>query len=137
MGVGAAGAGRPDSRTFAAMARALAHPEWVRRLNLFGDVVGDPAAIVTLAPDELLATACAATGLEDIGETEWPGWAETYHRQVAAIDEEADLHLLGRVVTRAEVLRILETWLRMQQAWRAQPAITTEPVDAPLFVVGP
>jgi len=29
--------------------------DWVRRLNLFGDIVGDPAAIVGLDPDELLA----------------------------------------------------------------------------------
>jgi hypothetical protein len=54
-----------------------------------------------------------------------------------AIDEEARLHTLGRVVTRAEVLRILQTWLRLQREWAEQPAILAEPVDAPLFVVGP
>jgi Sulfotransferase family len=119
------------------MPRTLAHPEWVRRLNLFGAVVGDPREVVGLDADELLATARAATGLDDTGEQSWPGWDETYRRQLTAIDAEADLHLLGRVVTRAEVLRILQTWLRLQDAWRVQPAIATEPIDAPLFVVGP
>jgi hypothetical protein len=117
--------------------RALSHPNWVRRLNLFGDVVGDPRLLVDLDPDDLLATARASTGLGDTGEREWPGWDETYRRQLIAIDEEADLHLLGRVLTRAEVLRILQTWLRLQAAWQERPAVLAEPVEAPLFVVGP
>ena len=32
---------------------------------------------------------------------------------------------------------MLQTWLRLQAAWKATPAIRAEPVDAPLFVVGP
>jgi hypothetical protein len=119
------------------MTKQLVHPEWVRRLNLFGDVVGDPQRVVGLDPDELLQVAQTATGLDDTGEDEWPGWEETYRRQLTAIDEEAELHLLGRVLTRAEVLRILQTWLRLQETWRTAPAIAAEPIAAPLFVVGP
>jgi hypothetical protein len=117
--------------------KALEHPDWVRRLNLFGDAVGDPALVAGLDPDELLATAREATGLSDTGEAEWPGWEETYRRHVAAIDAEAQLHLLGRVLTRSEVLRILSTWLRLQRWWAEHPEVLTEPVGAPLFVVGP
>ena len=116
---------------------ALVHPDWVRRLNLFGDVVGDPRLLAGLDPDELLATARASTGLDDLGEADWPGWTETYRRMVTAIDDEARLHALGRVVTRAELLKVLQTWLRLQRAWTARPAIRDEPIDAPLFVVGP
>ena len=119
------------------MTKELVHPEWVRRLNLFGAVVGDPHLVVDLDPDALLDAARASTGLADTGESQWPGWEETYRRQLTAIDEEADLHLLGRVLTRAEVLRILQTWLRLQEAWRAHPQIAAEPISEPLFVVGP
>jgi Sulfotransferase family len=119
------------------MVKELVHPDWVRRMNLFGDVVGDPRRIVSLDADELLALARATTGLDDAGELEWPGWEETYRRMLASIDEEAALHVVGRVVTRGEVLRILRTWLRLQHAWAAEPAIGAEPIDAPLFVVGP
>jgi hypothetical protein len=111
--------------------------EWVRRLNLFGDIVGDPAAIVGLDPDELLATARATTGLSDLGAADWPGWEETYRGFLTAAADEAHLHLLGRVLTRAEALKMLQTWLRLQEHWRATPAVLAEPVDAPLFVVGP
>ena len=115
----------------------LTHPDWVRRLNLFGEAVGDPAALIGLDPDELLATARATTGLDDVGEADWPGWEETYRRFVTAADREASLHLLGRVLTRAEVLRMLQTWLRLQEHWRTTPAVSAEPIEAPLFVVGP
>jgi sulfotransferase family protein len=119
------------------MTKRLAHPDWVRRLNLFGDVVGGPERLVALDGDELLALARATTGLGDVGEAEWPGWTETYERMARSLDEESRLHLLGRVTTRGEVLRVLQTWLELQACWQAEPAIARLPVDAPLFVVGP
>jgi Sulfotransferase family len=117
--------------------KELVHPDWVRRMNLFGETTGDPARMVSLGADEMLAVARAATGLDDVGAAEWPGWEETYRRLVDSIDRESQLHLVGRVMTRGEVLRNLMTWLRLQAAWAATPAIASEPVDAPLFVVGP
>jgi hypothetical protein len=119
------------------MTSGLIHPEWVRRLNLFGETTGDPAAVAGLDADELLDTARAITGLDDLGDRDWPGWEDTYRTFLAAADSEARLHLLGRFVTRAEVLRMLGTWLRLQEHWRTTPAVLAEPVDAPLFVVGP
>src|SRR5689334_1344571 len=119
------------------MTKQLAHLDWVRRLNLFGEVVGGPERLVALDGDELLALARATTGLSDVGEDEWPGWTETYERMARSIDEESQLHLLGRVTTRGEVLRVLQTWLELQACWQAEPEITRVSVDAPLFVVGP
>ena len=63
--------------------KQLVHPEWVRRLNLFGDVAGDPRSIVELDAEELLAVARAGTGTSDTGERDWPGWDETYRRLLA------------------------------------------------------
>lgn len=123
-------------RTVPAM-KELEHPDWVRRLNLFGDAVGDPARVVGLDPGELLEVARASTGLHDVGEADWPGWSETYERQLRSIDTEARLHLLGRVLARGEVLRTLETWLGLQELWRARPEVAEAPVEQPIFVVGP
>ncbi len=117
--------------------KQLAHPDWVRRMNLFGDTTGGPDRMVSLDVDEMLATARATTGLDDVGGAEWTGWEETYRRLLASIDAESRLHLVGRVMTRGEVLRMLEIWLRLQATWTATPAIASEPIDAPLFVVGP
>jgi hypothetical protein len=117
--------------------KSLSHPDWVRRLNAFGDAVGDPRDIIDLDAAELLQVARTTTGLDDLGEDEWPGWTETYERQLASIDAESQLHLLGRLLTRSEVIRVLQTWLRLQHEWRERPAITRIAIDEPLFVVGP
>jgi hypothetical protein len=106
-------------------------------MNLFGDAVGDPGLIVELDAAELVTLARATTGLDDLGEDEWPGWTETFERMLDSIDTESQLHLLGRVLTRAEVLRVVQTWLRLQDAWQTTPAIAQQAIDAPLFVVGP
>jgi Sulfotransferase family len=117
--------------------RALEHPDWFRRLDYFGESLGDPHLVVGLDADELLETARSTTGLRDLGEEEWPGWAETYERQLASIDSESDLHLLGRVLTRSEVLRVLQTWLRLNALWQSTPAVASIGIDEPVFVVGP
>jgi hypothetical protein len=119
------------------VARELQHPDWVRRLNLFGDVVGDPARLVDLDAVGMLALARSTTGLTDLGEADWPGWTDAYDAALRAIDGEARLHVLGRVLTRGEVLKVLRTWLRLQAHWDARPAVTSIAVDAPLFIVGP
>ena len=110
---------------------------WARRLNLFGEIVGNPAALVDLDPDALLALARSSTGLDDLGAAEWPGWETTYRSFLTAADAEARLNLVGRILTRAETLKVLQTWLRLQAHWQATPAVLAEPIDAPLFVVGP
>ena len=117
--------------------RELAHPDWVRRLNYLGDAVGDPRHVAGLEPDELLATARATAGFTDLGEDDWPGWTETFERQVSAINAEANLHLLGRVLTRSEILRVVQTWLRLQDAWQATPGATRRKKGGPEITSGP
>src|ERR1700733_15575527 len=117
--------------------RELEHPDWVRRLNYFGESLGDPRLVVSLDPAEMLDLARSSTGLVDLGEAEWPGWTEAYERLLRSVDAESQLHLLGRVLTRSEVLRVLRTWLQLQEAWSHNPSIATRPVNAPVFVVGP
>lgn len=108
-------------------------PSWVRRLNLFGTAVGDPARVIPLDPDELLELARSATGLEDLG-----GGAslEAYRRRVQSIDQDAQAHVVGRLLARGEVLRVLQTRLRLEQHWKRHPAVLEEPIGRPLFVVG-
>jgi hypothetical protein len=114
--------------------KKLEHLPWVRRLNLFGPSVGDPRHVVSLDADELVALARKTTGLDDFADA---GWEPAYRALVSALDGEARLHLLGRVLTRAELLRVLQTKLRLARAWSERPAILREPIAAPIFVLGP
>jgi hypothetical protein len=117
--------------------RTLEHPDWVRRLNYFGESVGDPSRIIGLGAADLLDVARSATGLSDLGDDDWPGWTETYERQLASIDAESNLHVLGRLLARSEVLRVLQTWLLLQRRWQEAPQIAAVPIKEPVFVVGP
>ena len=49
------------------MVKQLVHPDWVRRMNLFGETTGDPARMVSLDADEMLPRHARTTGLDDVG----------------------------------------------------------------------
>ena len=109
-------------------------PDWVRRINAMGAGVGGAGAMVQLDADELLRAACDATGLDDFGD---PRWEEPYRRLVAALDTEARLHVVGRLLSRHDVLRHLCTRLLLVDAARRDPGVADEAVVAPIVVTGP
>jgi len=116
-------------------ATELSHPDWVRRLNLFGDAVGDPRSLVALDPDELLAVAQASTGRTDFGDED--GWSVGYDNLIRHLDTNANLTVLGRLSARAEILRNLQTRLRLVDYSTTHPDVLDEPIVAPVFIVGP
>ena len=108
-------------------------PRWVQRMNAHADAVGGARSLVSLDPDELLATARRATGLDDFGGEEW---LAHYHVLLDAIEREASLHLAGRLLSRAEILRTLRNRLQLAELWSQRPEILRDPISAPVFVVG-
>ena len=108
-------------------------PDWLRRLNDFGPATAAPRSIVPLDPSELLASARETTGLQEIGDL---NWIETFERRIRSIDEESNANLLGRFLARAETIRVLQTKLRLHEAWAREPAILEEPIERPIFVLG-
>lgn len=109
-------------------------PAWVQHLTGMGPSLGDARALVALDADELIATASRLTRLDDFGSSEWE---EPFRRLVAALEGEADLHVLGRLMTRHDLLRHLSTRLRVLDAHRRDPAMGEEQVVAPVVVTGP
>ena len=116
-------------------ATELAHPDWVRRLNLFGDAVGDPSHLISLDADELLAVAQQSTGLTDLSSND--DWETGYRQLVEHLDARAGLTVLGRLSARAEIIRNLQTRLRLANYWRAHPDVFDEEIVEPMFIVGP
>ncbi len=108
-------------------------PVWVERLIAHGDAVGGPEHLVGLDPDELVATATAATGLDDFGDD---SWRRHFAVLLPALEQESDLHLVGRTMARTEVLRSLRNRLQLTAAWAERPTILEHPIEAPVFVVG-
>jgi hypothetical protein len=107
---------------------------WVERLIAYGRGLGDDGrSIVSLRPDDLLAAARAATGLEDAGD-DW--FRQPLDRLCTALDQEAELHLAGRLRARAELQVILQNRLHLVDLWQRKPAIADEVVQGPIIVTG-
>lgn len=113
----------------------LKHPDWLRRLNLFGDAVGSASLMVSLDPDEMLDTAATSVGLSDFGDEQ--GWAVGYRAMVTALETNAALSVFGRLAARGEIIRNLQTRLRLVDLWEQHREVRSEPVVAPLFILGP
>jgi hypothetical protein len=110
-------------------------PLSLRLLNLAGrgaTVVG--LHPVQLALEPLLQQATDNTGLNDFGGDE-------FHQPLAllldSLEREAKLSLLGRMVARGDLLRILENRLGLVALCKQHPEIAEQPVERPIFVVGP
>jgi hypothetical protein len=108
-------------------------PVWLQRLLAHGDAVGGADRLVSLEPDELLATAMRDTGLADFGGDTWRPHFDVLIR---ALTQESDLHLVGRIVVRSEILQALRNRLRLAQHWHANPDVLRREVASPVFIVG-
>ena len=86
-----------------------------------------------LDEEALIAAARRASGLRDFGDESFRG---PLRRLVAALNEEAALHPLGRVLLRQSLVRALENRLRLEALAAAHPEIGAQPVRAPVFICG-
>ncbi|HEY5910621.1 MAG TPA: sulfotransferase [Verrucomicrobiae bacterium] len=83
---------------------------------------------------KLCAEARHQTCLEDFGD---PPVEPALSVLVKSLEREAGLHPLGRFLMRIHLRTLLETRLRLTEAWRGQgTALRTEPIESPVFIVG-
>jgi hypothetical protein len=88
---------------------------------------------VTFDADELEDGACAATGLEDFGSSYY---REGLERIVAALNTEADLNDMGRVIQHATISNALMQRLKIENTYTQYPEIDDEVIGGPVFVIG-
>ena len=88
---------------------------------------------MTFDADELEEGACAATGLEDFGS---PYYREGLERIVEALNTEADLNDMGRVIQHATISNALIQRLKIEDTYRQHPEIDDQEVGGPVFVIG-
>jgi hypothetical protein len=111
-----------------------ARPFGLRVLNKTGAALrklGVP--IVRLDPDSLLQTARKSTGLTDFGHDRF---RDPLARLVESLETEAQLTILGRMIARRDLLRLLEFRLRHAELRKQHPEIEYERVEKPLFILG-
>ena len=108
-------------------------PVWAERLIEHGEAVGGAEQLVSLDAASLMDAATRSTGLSDFGEG---GFRTHFEVLVRALEEESQLHLLGRTVARTEIVQALRNRLRLADLWKRRPELLDEPVSAPVFIVG-
>jgi hypothetical protein len=108
------------------------HPDWLVKVNEEGRHLDLPS-VVPLNGPSLLEAATSNTGLSDFGSDPW---REPFEVPAGALDTESDLTLMGRVMTRAHLVMLLEARLRIEDTYRRHPEIEDEQVVAPLIIVG-
>lgn len=89
---------------------------------------------IKLDVESLLEKAMDATGLADFGGDEF---RRPLALLVEGLESEARLSLMGRLVARADLLRTLQNRLRLVELFRQHPEIAEQPIERPIFVVGP
>ena len=117
------------------MSEHTPRPDWVRRFNLMGDSVGGAEHLIPLDPNELVSLAQNITGLSDFGDFDGD-WRSRLDSMVTAIENESNLSVVGRLMTRQEILRSLQTRLHMTRRLDETPAILDEVIEAPIIVTG-
>jgi hypothetical protein len=105
----------------------------VEQLIAYGDAVGGAQQLVSLDGGELQDCAGESTGLRDFGED---GWRAHYDVFIESLERDSDLHLVGRLLARTEILRSLRNRLLLTQVWRERPELLEAPIEAPVFIVG-
>jgi len=115
-------------------------PEWVQAINR-GEVV--PIAEVARLPlgrDALVAEARAGLGLDDgagVGAIDGDeSFVDSLDVVLRALEEEAELTLIGRWMTRRFLVRLLEVRFQLAAYVQADPGVRDEEIRAPLVVTG-
>jgi len=93
----------------------------------------DLPAVVPLDAASLLAHARRVTGLDDFGDDLW---REPFAVYIRALEEEAQLTLMGRLMARNDILLWLGTRLQVTDTLQRHPEILDEEITAPMFIVG-
>lgn len=109
-------------------------PKLVRVANrIAGGLARIPPLRVGLKPDSLIAAAKKQSGLSDLGD---PSFHEPLQKLVRSIEDEAKLHALGRIITRARLVSTLVTRMRLEKRIADVPAIHDEKLTRPIVIVG-
>ncbi len=74
-----------------------------------------------------------STGLSDFGAEDW---REPFRIFIKSLEEEAELTLMGRLMTRSEIVMLLEARLRIEDTYKRHPEINDEKIVQPIIIIG-
>ena len=114
----------------------IPRPEWVERINEEGRMWADAGMLADMVPigiGSLLDAAFRETGLSDMGD---PDWEEPLTVLAEALENEAELNLMGRLATRSELILLIRNRLKITELVKRHPEIRDERIEAPIIITG-
>jgi len=87
----------------------------------------------SLQEKALIRAAKSQTGLSDFGDE---SFREALGVLLRSIEREANLHTVGRLITKARLTRSLATRLRLEDAIKKNPAVFETELEAPIVIAG-
>ncbi|MCH2172025.1 sulfotransferase [Myxococcota bacterium] len=120
-----------------------ARPDWVEAINAGRVAPISDEADLPLDRDLLMSEARARLGIPNGGVADFchqdfdaDQLLEPLDRLLPALEQEAELSVMGRWLSRRFILRMLEVRLQIIAYLRADPGVRDEPLPTPLFVAG-
>lgn len=104
----------------------------VYTINALSSIVSHPT-LASLEEEELIKAARSLASYDDFGDT---SFLEPLRRLVSALQTEAHLHPLGRLIARHELTLLLVNRLRLQKDRRHHPGIIEQKVRRPIIITG-
>jgi hypothetical protein len=109
-----------------------ARPQWLQRLNAEAASF-DLKNVVPLDKNSLISAACSATGLTQFGDD---FWREPFEVLIKSIETDAELNLMGRLMSRNDILTWLKNRLQITDLLKRHPEILEQEIASPMFIVG-
>ena len=107
-------------------------PEWVKRINEEGSYL-DIKSVVPLDENSLLKAAKENTGHSDFGVEDW---YQPFKVLIKALDQEAEMTLMGRIMARSDIILYLQARLQVEDTYKRHPEIDDEQITKPILIVG-
>jgi hypothetical protein len=108
-------------------------PLWFNALNRAWQGTYLVGTKVKLDKDNLIKAARKATGLQDLGMYFWD---EPLDRLLKSLNEEAQLHPVGRFITKQRLTNLLAVRLRAEELFKNHPEILEEELYPVMLIIG-
>ena len=106
-------------------------PTWFHALNKTWRFTYPLGSKTKLEKDDLIRSVRKSTGLKNLGKDFWD---EPLERLIQSINEEANLHPIGRFITKQRLANLLATRLQAEWWFSKKPEILDQPLY-PVFMI--
>lgn len=114
------------------MTQSIVMPDWMLKVNNEAKVF-ELDAILPLDENSVVKAARDASGLSDFGDD---NWHQALQVLLHALQHEAELTLMGRLMARNDIHHWLCNRLLIEECYRCNPEIDEQEINEPMFIVG-